>query len=282
MPFLNLVKLLQSAISMYRAEKHLESTLKHSEQPFSESNFLSSSPLLSLIPEPPKHENTVPSARHIRSQPLTRPIATKLPSRPHISCFIPKVRDLSFSTDQEAPCSLPFVAHESIDSAKSFKVTTKVELCDVSEPPDDNFNTSRLLDSRGSLSFRLPTSETKSDSASMMIMFTPQPPSVLHSKLPSPRFIVQKQLASEIPLTAQSPRHYVPHKLVARGRFRSSSAVHHPKQQQHTSQVTISLRDALLANPPNEGYTDMINTTDSHGRLFNTPRKSTRSMFDSG
>jgi hypothetical protein len=161
-------------------------------------------------------------------------------------------------------------------------VTTKAELCDASELPDGNFNTSRLLDSRDSLSFRLPTSETKSDSASMMITFTPQPPSVLPCKLPSPRFIAQKQLASEIPLTAQSPRHYVPHKLVARGRFRSTSAVHHPKQQQHTSQVTISLRDVPLISPPNEGYTDMSNTTYLHGRLLNTPRKSTRSNFDSG
>ncbi len=149
--------------------------------------------------------------------------------------------------------------------------------------------TTRSIHSRGSVTFRLPTAE-RFDSESGSVVFTPQPPAAAHGKLLSPRVIAQRELVSKIPQIVQSPRHYVPQKLVARGRFKCKSVAHVPKQQQQVTEVSISLReDSIrgLSEISGNNLSDLISlklipihsihNSEAQARLFNTPRRSIRS-----
>jgi hypothetical protein len=125
-----------------------------------------------------------------------------------------------------------------------------VESRNTNVKPCESFETfpiePRLSDSRGSVSVRIPTAE-KSDTASMMIVFTPQPPPANRCNTISPRVVVQKELLNDFPLSSKSPLQYIPQKLVARGRFKSTPIAYPPKQQQQPSHITLSLLDTSSA-----------------------------------
>lgn len=263
MPFLNLVKLLQSAISIRFKRTKLTPVLDdlhcnpvtltqasalRLQHPKSERQFSSEE---HSSPKPPKSQISLSSA--VRTLRLSQRISINLPGHPRVTCRIPKVFELQYPDNEESfqPVQIAQkpkdIGQHDSGQESSFVATPFAEPSISKVEPFDCFDNGliipRMSDSRDSLSIRLPTAE-KSDTASMMVLFTPQPPSTLPNRMRSPRVVTQKELLNEIPLTAQSPRHYVPHKLVARGRFKSGSIVYAPKQQQQASHVTLSLCDS--------------------------------------
>jgi hypothetical protein len=303
MPFLNVVHLIQSAILMHRSSitsyiPAPQNLVLSAEQLFCNHSGTTSS---LLHPHPPKVDKSLSSSvQKNHSQRISRVVC-----HPRISCIIPQVQfssECDFPHDinhgaypddigvsnQHAPLSLepsnpalsqPLASMQSCGSSMDCK--SPEHLAHIAS------DTPCLLDSRGSLSFRVPTAE-QSDTASMMVTFTPQPPSILPKTFPSPRVVAQRELISEIPLTTHSPRQYVPQKLVARGRFKSSSVVLVQKPQHQASHVTLSLygthspgmlaasNDVTASHPDSLNRDNATYIPESQTRLFNTPWRSTR------
>lgn len=274
MPFLNVVQLLQSAILLHRSTAALSIPALPDLIPSADHFFCNHSGTASnlLHPHPPKVDKSLSSSvKTIHSQRISRVIC-----QPRISCTIPQVQ-------LSRECDFPHDSNHGACPASS-EPLSNMEPCGllkISESPEHLAHTvsdtPRLLDSRGSLSFRLPSAE-KSDTISMMVTFTPQPPSILPKKFLSPRVVAQRQLISEIPLTTHSPRQYVPQKLVARGRFKSTSVLLVQTPQHQASHVTLSLygthsRGVLASSHPDSRNQD---DAESQTLLFNTPWRSTR------
>ena len=318
MPFLDLVNLLHSAISMHssgESELRAGTCPMTSEQSYLE--YVAQAPHHQFLPHPPKHK---PAFFCTDSKVLSH---TKFRTRPRITCHIPTVFNFP-ATEQEksletCPPSLspsktvhqndeqqrpPFVlpVPDETVSLKPVASTTPSTWADPFLTAGSMESTPRLLESRGSVTVRVPTAE-RSQTASDIFVFAPRPPTAaLHGKMPSPRVVVQKQLlyVGEIPMNAQTPRQHVPHKLVARGRFKSNPVPdnsHIPSKQHQASQVTLSLRDAPIRDGlvdhdglvkfksftafsnANLSSSGSIHTSESPFRLFNTPWKSTRDQL---
>jgi hypothetical protein len=321
MPYLNLVKLLQSAIfeeSTSRVLAEVTSGLKSSRLVVCDhAGKLSSTPIPQLVVEStssssalqvqsPLCERIHSSVGHkIHAQRMNRIISKQL-----VTCIVPQVQVLDFFNGAEA--SPPFQqncdthteivgeSHEqgtfvlSLDDRSASKTPSCAESCNASRNAESSepiltATTTRSIHSRGSVTFRLPTAETF-DTESASVIFTPQPPAVAHGKLLSPRVIAQRELVSKIPQIVQSPRHYVPQKLVARGRFKCKSVAPAPNQQQQATEVTISLSETSirgLSEISGSNSSDLISlklipihsihNPEAQVRLFNTPRRSIRS-----
>ena len=262
MPFLDLVNLLHAAISMHSAAtvSSVEAASKTFEQFHAE--YAAQAPSIVLqnhfLPHPPKLENApVFTENKMRS----RALVTSLPSRPRISCHIPKVFNLPIVEAASTPSLSSIELVDQHDDQRlrrpistPSETSGRADPCipaagisnaEFSQATESSSITPRLLDSRGgSVIVRVPTAE-KSDAASDF--FAPRPPTVFHNKLPSPRVVAQKELLSvdEIPMNAQTPRQYMPHKLVAGGRFKSNPVAgkfHIPNPPHQASHVTLSLQ----------------------------------------